>query len=394
MSISEPSFTIGIEEEYLLVDRQSRDLAAEPPPSMMRECEELLSGQVMPEFLKAQIEVGTRVCSGIAEAREDLRQLRATVAKVAENHGLAPIAASTHPFAQWTEQRHTEKERYFALARDLQALARRLLICGMHVHVGIEDEDLRIDLMNQVGYFLPHLLALSTSSPFWRGQNTGLMSYRLCVFDSLPRTGLPDRFESFGEYQRLVSQMVGAGLIEDATKLWWDIRPSARFPTLEMRMTDICTRLEDGITLAALYQCLLRALFRLRKQNQRWRIYPRSLVQENRWLAQRYGLTRELVDFGKGEKVPYADLLEEIIKLVREDAEALNCVAEVEHARDILARGTSAQAQLAVYERAIAAGADEAEALRAVVDMLIEETVLGLEDSQAQERTGNPPAAT
>ena len=381
MPLSEPSLTIGIEEEYLLVDRQSRDLAVEPPDSMMRECEELLSGQVTPEFLKAQIEVGTRVCRGVREAREDLRRLRATLAEVAGRYGLAPIAASTHPFAQWTEQRHTEKHRYDVLARDMQAVARRLLVCGLHVHVGIEDEDLRIDLMNQVGYFLPHLLALSTSSPFWRGQNTGLMSYRLSVFDGLPRTGLPDHFASFGEYQRLVRQMVDAGLIEDASKLWWDIRPSVRFPTLEMRMTDIGTRLDDNITLAALYQCLLRYLYRLRKDNQRWRNYPRTLVQENRWLAQRYGLGGELVDFGKGEKVPFADLLDEIIELVREDAQALDCLPEVEHARDILARGTSAQTQIAVYERAIAAGAEETEALRAVVDRLIEETALGLEGS-------------
>ncbi len=265
------------------------------------------------------------------------------------------------------------------LAKNMQAVARRLLICGMHVHVAIEDEDLRIDLMNQVGYFLPHLLALSTSSPFWRGEKTGLMSYRLTIFDGLPRTGLPDRFTSFAEYERLVSQMVKAGCIEDATRLWWDIRPSARYPTLEMRMTDICTRLDDNVTIAAFFQSLLRGLLRLRQNNQRWRIYPRSMVQENRWLAQRYGLTGELVDFGKGEMVPFADLLDELIEFVREDAEALDCVAEVGHARDIVARGTSAQRQLGVYDDALAGGADKAEALRAVVDFLIEETVYGLD---------------
>jgi carboxylate-amine ligase len=381
MSYKHPSLTIGIEEEYLLVDRESRDLAIEPPESMMRECEELLSGQVTPEFLKAQIEVGTRVCRGVKEARADLCHLRSAVAEVADRYGLAPIAASTHPTAHWEEQKHSDKERYHILARDMQALARRLLICGMHVHVAIEDEDLRIDLMNQVGYFLPHLLALSTSSPFWHGENTGLMSYRLTVFDSLPRTGLPDRFNSYGEYERLVQQMVKAGCIEDATKLWWDVRPSARFPTLEMRMTDICTRLDDNITLAALYQCMLRFLYRLRTANQRWRIYPRSLVQENRWLAQRYGLTGELVDFGRGEMAPFADLLDELIEFVREDAEALDCVAEVEHAREIVARGTSAQRQLEVYETAQAEGADKAEALRTVVDFLIEETVHGLDQA-------------
>ena len=380
MAPREPAFTIGIEEEYLLVDRETRDLCAEPPPAMMAECEKRLTDQVSPEFLRAQIEVGTRVCSSIAEARADLSHLRATVADVAARHGLAPIAAATHPFADWHDQKHTDKERYNVLARDLQALARRLVICGLHVHLGIEDEDLRIDLMGQARYFMPHLLALSASSPFWGGLETGLMSYRLSVFDGLPRTGIPDLFESYGEYQRLVGQMVSAGLIEDASKLWWDVRPSARFPTLEMRICDVCTRLDDAITIAAVYVCLIRMLYRLRQGNQRWRIYPRTLIDENRWLAQRHGPSGELVDFGKGEPVPYPELLEEIVEIVGEDAQALGCVAEVEHARDIVARGTSAQRQLAVYRSALEAGADTAAALRAVVDWLIEETVAGVGD--------------
>ncbi len=378
MAPTEPAFTIGIEEEYLLVDRETRDLCAEPPPAMMEECERRLTGQVSPEFLRAQIEVGTRVCGSVAEARADLSRLRAAVADVAGGYGLAPIASATHPFARWHDQKHTDKERYNVLARDMQALARRLLICGLHVHIGIEDEDLRIDLMGQVRYFTPHLLALSSSSPFWEGLETGLMSYRLSVFDGLPRTGIPDLFDSYGEYRRLVGQMVSAGLIEDATKLWWDVRPSARFPTLEMRICDMCTRLDDAITIAALYACLIRMLYRLRQGNQRWRVYPRTLIHENRWLAQRYGLGGELVDFGKGEPVPYAELLEEIVELVREDAEALDCAAEVAHARDIVARGTSAQRQLAVYRAALDAGADRDEALRAVVDWLVGETAAGL----------------
>ena len=378
MALTEPAFTIGIEEEYLLVDRQTRDLCAEPPSSMMEECENRLTGQVSPEFLQAQIEVETRVCKSIAEARADLSHLRATVAEVAAGHGLAPIAAATHPFARWHDQKHTDKERYNLLARDLQVLAYRLLICGLHVHVGIEDEDLRIDLLGQASYFMPHLLVLSTSSPFWEGLETGLMSYRLSVFDGLPRTGLPDLFDSYGEYQRLVKQMVSAGLIEDATKLWWDIRPSARFPTLEMRICDMCTRLDDAITIAAIYVCIIRMLYRLRQGNQRWRVYPRTLIHENRWLAQRYGLEGNLVDFGKGELVSYADLLEEIIEIIREDAEQLDCVAEVEHARKIVARGTSAQRQLSVYRTALEEGAEVSEALQAVVDWLIAETVTGV----------------
>ena len=379
MAIPEPKLTVGIEEEYLLVDRASRDLAAEPPESMLAECGALLEGRVSPEFLRAQIEVATHPAATVAEARADLAHLRSTVARVTEAYGLAPIAASTHPFARWQDQQHVHKERYDALARDLQAVARRLVICGMHIHVEVGDDDLRIDLMNQMSYFLPHLLALTTSSPFWAGEDTGLASYRLTVFDALPRTGLPDRYESFGEYQRVVAQLVQGGLMEDATKLWWDLRPSARYPTLEMRIGDVCTRLDDAAAVAALTQCIISMLYRLRSNNQRWRVYPRILVHENRWRAQRYGVGDALVDFGKGELVPYGELLEELIALVGEDAERLGCVAEVEHARQIAARGTSADRQRRAFAAAREAGADHREALEAVVDFLIEETVLGLD---------------
>lgn len=376
--MAEPSFSIGIEEEYLLVRRDSRDLASEPPPKMLEECQARLEGQVSPEFLRSQIEVGTRVCASLAEARADLARLRHTVAEVAALHGLAPIAASTHPFGEWDAQKPTEKERYSLLARDLQGVGRRLVICGMHVHVAIEDEELRIDLMSQVAYFLPHLLALTTSSPFWRGLDTGLKSYRISVFNELPRTGLPEYFDSWGEYQRHVRSLVRAGLIEDATKLWWDIRPSARFPTLEMRITDMCPRLDDAVAVAAIYRCLLRMLYRLRRHNQRWRIYARMLVNENRWRAQRYGVDEGLVDFGKGEVVPYPVLLDELLSLIAEDAVHFGCEREVEHARDIVRRGTGAHAQLAAWRTARSAGAGDLDALHAVVDLLAGETVRNL----------------
>jgi len=378
MARPEPAFTLGVEEEYLLIDRASRDLVRDPPPGMMEDCEAILQGRVSPEFLRCQIEVDTPVCQTVAEARAELAHMRATVAEVAGRHGLAPIAASTHPFAAWDLQKHTDKERYNVLARDIQAPARRLVICGMHVHVGIEDPQLRIDLLGQIAYFLPHLLALSASSPFWRGEDTGLKSYRLAVFNELPRTGLPEVFDSYGEYERHLRILVDAGLIEDGSKLWWDVRPSVRFPTLEMRIADVCTRLDDGICIAAIYRCLLRMLWRLRRANQRWRRYARMLIDENRWRAQRYGLDEGLVDFGRGEIVPYADLVEEIIVLVREDAEFFGCTAEVEHAREILRRGTSAHRQRAVFAQALEGGASREDALKAVVDMLIEETVAGL----------------
>lgn len=378
MAIAEPTLTLGLEEEYFLVECATGALAAEPPAELLAECEKRLDGRASPEFLRAQIEVQTRVCRTIAEARADLAFARKTVAEVAARYGLAPIAASTHPFARWEAQRPTPRERYASLGHDLQAVGRRLVICGLHVHAGVEDEELRVDLMNQVTYFLPHLLALSTSSPFWRGEETGLQSYRLSVFNEIPRTGPPDHFESWGEYRRQLNRLVEAGLISDASKLWWDLRPSAWFPTLEMRITDVTTRLDDAIAIAALYQGLLSMLWRLRRDNQRWRIYPHLLVKENRWRAQRYGLDEGLVDFGKGEIVPYGHLLEEIITLVRPDAQRLGSVAETEQARAILARGTSAHGQRKVFKAALDGGASRDAALKAVVDWLIAETVAGL----------------
>ena len=374
MRIKEPTFTVGIEEEYLLVDRATLDLVSDPPDSIMDECRRRSRQQIYPEFLRSQIEVGTRVCRNLQDARDDLAQLREVVVDVTRDAGLAPIAASTHPFGLWTEQQQTERQRYSDLSREMQAAARRLLICGMHVHVGIDDDELRIDLLNQMRYFLPHLLALSTSSPFWEGHNTGLRSYRLTIFDALPRTGLPESFESYAEYQRHIAVLVDAGLLEDATKIWWDLRPSARYPTLETRIFDVCTTLDDAVALAGLTLCLLRSLFRLRLKNQRWRVYSRMLLNENRWRAMRYGMDSGLMDLAKGEIVPVPELVDEILDLVREDADALGCGREVAGVRDILSRGTSAHRQVAAYERAIQSGASEKEALREVVDFLIEET--------------------
>jgi carboxylate-amine ligase len=374
----EPEFTIGVEEEYLLVDGETRALIVDPPKSLIGECEELIGEQVTSELLRSQIEVGTRVCHTLDEVRQDLARLRKGVIEVAGRHGLAPIAASTHPFSHWSEQKQTQKERYDSLTAEMQAAARRLVICGMHVHVGIGDEELRIDLMNQMSYFLPHLLALSCSSPFWDGHDTGLKSYRLTIFDALPRTGIPERFQSYAEYQRHVDVLINAGLIEDTTKIWWDLRPSGRFPTLETRVMDVCTRLDDAVALAALLVCILRMLYRLRIENQRWRIYTSMLIRENRWRAMRYSYDEGLIDLAKGRVVPFSDLLEELLKLTTEDAEALGCTRELLSVRDILARGTSAHRQLVAYKRALEAGATEDDALKAVVDQLIADTALNL----------------
>ncbi len=378
MTSNKPEFTLGVEEVYLLVDKETRGLVVDPPNSLLGECEEVLGGQVTTELLRSQIEVGTKVCKNIQEVRTDLSRLRRTVIDVAGRHGLAPIACSTHPFSRWSEQKHTKKDRYETLTDEMQGAARRLVICGMHVHVGINDDALRIDLMNQMAYFLPHLLALSCSSPFWEGRDTGLKSYRLTIFDALPRTGLPEKFQSYAEYERHVDIMVNAGLIEDSTKIWWDLRPSGRYPTLETRIMDVCTRIDDGIALAALLCCILRMLYRLRLANQRWRTYTTMLVRENRWRAMRYSFDEGLIDFAKGTIVPFETLLEEILALTAEDAEALGCVAEVASVRDILSRGTSAHRQLKAHELSTAAGKSSEEALMAVVDTLIEDTAEGL----------------
>lgn len=370
-----PTFTIGIEEEYLIVDRETRDLVADPPAAFLADCERALGTNVNSEFLRCQVEVETPVCETTAEARTQLARMRRTIAECAGEYGMAPIAASTHPFADWSRQHNTDKQRYNEIAQDLQVVARRLVICGMHVHVGIEDEYLRFDLFDQLTYFLPHLLALSTSSPFWRGEMTGLHSYRLSVFNEVPRTGLPPKFDSPAQYHRTVDTLTKAGEIEDATKLWWDLRPSARFPTIEMRITDVCPRLDDAIAIAALYRCIIRMLYRLRRANQRWRDYSAFLVNENRWLAQRFGATRTLIDFGKGEPVAFASLVDELLDLVAEDAAFFGCEAEIGHARRIAAEGTSSTRQLAVYEASLDAGASNEAALQAVVDSLIAETL-------------------
>jgi carboxylate-amine ligase len=378
VSTPEPSFTVGIEEEYLLVDRETCDLSSDPPAQLLRECSERGAGQISPQFLRSQLEAATRVCRTLSEARADLAQLRSTVVEVSARYGLAPIAASTHPFARAIQQMPTDREAFVELAREMQAAARRMMICSMHVHVGIEDADLRIDLMNQFSYFLPHLLALSCSSPFWEGEQTGFKSFRLTIFSTLPRTGLPERFVSYDDFRRKIDMLIRLGLIEDATKIWWDVRPNARNPTLEARIMDCCTSLDDAACIAALATTLLRMLYRQGRANRAWRCYSNVLLAENRWRAMRYSYDERLLDLARGELVEFPHLLEELLALVREDAEALDCVTEVEHARTILARGTSAHRQLAIREEARARGASEREALEAVVRFLIEETAAGL----------------
>ena len=365
-----PLFTIGIEEEYLLVDKQTFALA-HAPDALMAACKSDLAGKFSPEFLQCQVEVGTGVCENIGQARADLGNLRRTVARHAATHGLAPIAASCHPFADWKDQHHTDKARYNKLHRDLAGVARRMLICGMHVHVGIPDKDMRINLVNQLKYFLPHLHALSTSSPFWQGEDTGMQSYRLTVFDNLPRTGLPPFMKNWDQFSSTVQTFTDLGLIEDASKIWWDLRPSSNFPTIESRICDVAPRMEVTLTLAALTQCLTRMLWRKSAEDDGGRSVQNFLVAENRWRAQRYGVSEGLIDFGRKSIIPCAQAVDELIELIAEDADALDCMAEVAASRDILATGTSADQQRGVFEKVKASGASKQEALNAVVQHLI-----------------------
>ena len=382
MSSTEPSFSVGIQEEYLLVKGDSRDVDEDPPIRLLEECTRRSGGQVNPRFLRSQLEASTRVCRSIAEARADLARLRGIIAQVSGPYGCAPIAAATHPFAEPTRQITTERQQFFALANEMQGAARRIMICGMRVHVGVDDDDLRVDLMNQLTYFVPHLLALSCSSPFWDGERTGLMSFRMTLVSSLPRTGLPERFASYADLRSNLDMLVRNGVIEHQGKMWWDVRPASLHPTLEVRVMDSCTSIDDAACLAALVVSLARRLYRLKAGNRSWRIYPNMLIAENRWRAMRYSIDGQLLDLARGELVGFPQLVAELIALVREDAGELGCLRELEHLETLLRRGTSAHRQIKVYDEARAAGASEREALQAVVDFLVKETTANL-DAQA-----------
>ncbi|HWJ06559.1 MAG TPA: carboxylate-amine ligase [Steroidobacteraceae bacterium] len=374
MAQTPPPLTLGIEEEFLLVDRETRAVACDPPPELFAALHERSHGRAFPEFLRSQVEVATPICRNVGDARASLIELRRILIEESARHGLAPIAAGTHPFSLSSSQKRTDKERYVALLEEMQGVARRMMICGLHVHVGVDDDELRIDLMNQARYFLPHLLALSCSSPFWEGERTGLMAFRLMVFNGIPRTGLPETFASHTEFRRHMDTLIETGVIVDTSRIWWDLRPSSRYPTLETRIMDSCTSLDDSVSLAALDLCLMRRLWRLRCENHSWRSYPSLLIGENRWRAMRYSCDAGLLDLGRQRVVPFDELLRELVELVREDAVALGCLREIEALRAIPIRGTSAHRQLRTYEQALRAGATEREALIAVVDWLVSET--------------------
>jgi carboxylate-amine ligase len=364
----EQLYTIGIEEEYQIIDPESRELT-----SYIQEFLEsgavVLRDQVRPEFLQSQIEVGSQVCRNIKEARQEVIRLRRMVSDVAESKDRRIISAGTHPFSRWIEQDITARDRYYGLAKDMGYVARRLLIFGTHVHIGIEDPELRIDIFNQVRYFLPHILALSTSSPFWQGRDTALKSYRSVIFEDLPRTGIPGHFDSHADYDRYIQTLTKTNCIDDPTKIWWDVRPHCKFPTLEFRICDACTKVDEVIAIAALFQAVVAKLAQLHRNNQTWRSYRPELIAENKWRAIRDGVDGKLIDFGIEQEVPLRFLMNELLDLIEDVADELDSRREIEYVRTILSEGTSADRQLRVYR--------ETGDLRAVVDHLADETLQG-----------------
>lgn len=360
-------FTLGIEEEFQIVDPATRELKSHVS-QILEEGKLLLGEKIKPEMIQSMIEVGTGVCANIQEAREDLTKLRCIISGLARKKEMAIVAASTHPFSKWSEQEIYDGDRYKLLVDELQMVARSLLIFGLHVHVGIPDLEKRIQVMNAARYFLPHILALTTSSPFWLGFNTGLKSYRSEVFKKFPRTEIPDTFESYQQFQAYVDLLVKMNCMQNGSKIWWDVRPHHLFPTLEFRICDIPTRVDDTIAIAALFQAIVAKLMVLNEGNIGFRIYHRRLILENKWRAIRYGLDGMMLDLGKQKEVPAKDLIRELLEFVDDVVDPLDSRKEIEHIHTILDRGTSADEQLKVYEES---GGD----FNAVVDMLMINTL-------------------
>ncbi|MGO4213151.1 carboxylate-amine ligase [Terriglobus sp. 2YAB30_2] len=365
-----PSFTLGIEEEYQTVDPESRDLRSHIATEMLAKGKLRLEERVKAEMHQSVVEVGTRVCGNIEAAREDLYDLRRNMIRLAEEHGLLLVAGATHPFADWRVQEIYPDDRYKRVVEDLQLVARANLIFGLHVHVGIEDREAAIRIMNSMRYFLPHILALSTNSPFWLGMETGYKSYRAKVFENFPRTNLPDSFASYSEFESYVNLLIKTNTIDNAKKIWWDIRPHPFFNTVEVRICDIPLRAEESIAIAALIQATAAKLYKLHEANVDFRQYSRALLMENKFRAVRYGLDGKLIDFGKEAEVPERDLIREYLAFVDDVLDELGSRAAVEELHNILERGSGADRQLAVFR--------QTGSLRAVVDYMAAETRAGL----------------
>lgn len=364
------NYTIGIEEEYQIIDPVSRELSS-AVELLLHDGQTKLGNQITTEMMQCQIEMGTKVCHSLQEVKEQVITIRRDLNELARAKGLRIMAAGTHPFSKWDEQNITTRDRYLGLEIENQVLARQLIICGMHMHIGIDDKDVRVDMMNQLRYFCPHLLALSVSSPFWAGYDTGLQSYRSVVFERLPRTGIPPTMRSWSAYQEYLDVATATKAIDEPTKIRWDIRLSPKYPTLEFRVCDVCPNVNDAIAICGLKIALVAKLMKLRRNNMQWRHYRKELIQENKWRAVRWGLDGKLIDFGKRKEIEAKKLIFELLTFVDDVLDDLGIRDEVSHIHNILTGGTSADKQLDRYS--------ETKDIKSVVDMLIDETVKGID---------------
>jgi carboxylate-amine ligase len=372
-------FTVGIEEEFQVIDPETRNLRSSVT-QILKSGTPTLRDQLKQEMFQAMIEVGTVICKDVTEARQEVIRLRQAVSELAAELGAKVVASGTHPFAKWQELDITDDERYRMLTEHLQDIARSIAVYGLHVHVGVDDRDRAIELMNEARYFLPHILALSVNSPFWEGRDTGIKSYRSVIWGRMPRSGIPDQFASWDDYRRFIDTLLRTGSIDEPKKIWWDIRPHPKFETLEFRVCDMPTRVEETVAFAALFQAVVAKLSRLRSQNLGFRMYQRALIAENRWRAMRYGIDGELIDFGKECEVPMRDLAAELLEFVDDVVDDLGSREALRAVRTILQEGTGADRQMEVYRKK----GD----VRAVVDYLAEETMRGVAEEKAGAAAG------
>jgi glutamate---cysteine ligase / carboxylate-amine ligase len=369
-----PTFTIGIEEEYQTIDPETRDLRSHIQAELLEKGKMILQERVKAELHQSVVEAGTSVCKNIKDAKAEIKKLRRDIIRLAGENGLKVASAATHPFSDWRTQQIHPDERYKNIVEDMQLVARANLIFGLHVHIGIDDRETAIHMMNHARYFLPHILALSTNSPFWLGMNTGLKSYRCKVFDKFPRTNIPDYFPSWGEYENFIKLLIKTNCIDNAKKIWWDIRPHPFFHTLEFRICDIPMRADETIALAALIQATVAKLYKLYTANQGFRLYRRALIMENKWRAARYGLDGSLIDFGKQKEVPARDLVREYLEFVDDVVDELDSREELEYIHKIVEMGSGADRQLRVFQ--------QTGDLKKVVDYITEETEAGLAETE------------
>jgi carboxylate-amine ligase len=367
-----PTLNIGIEEEYQIIDPATRELRSYVQ-QFLEHGQTVLPDQVRPEFLQSQVEAGTLICDNVKEARRELVRMRRSIWEMAKHEELWVAAAGTHPFSSWTHQEVSPYGRYPELSRFLQDVGRRLLVFGLHVHIGIEDRMLRIEVMNQIRSFLPLLLCLSTSSPFWHGRDTGLKSYRSVVFQNLPRTGIPQQFGSYADYRRYADTLLTTGSIAEPTHIWWDVRPSEKFPTLEIRIPDMCTRIEEALCLVALTQAITAKLVKLRMAHRTWPIHRKHLIDENKWRAIRYGIEGKLIDIDRAREISVPELVERLLVWMEDVIDELDSRQEIEYVYTILSQGTSADRQQTIYQ--------QTGDYRAVVEHVVKETQEGLEVS-------------